>query len=313
MIPSIEAENLSKRFNDFAAVDNLNFRIDGSKCVGFLGPNGAGKTTTLKMFTGLIRPSAGHAKINNLDVHARIKDALQPVGNLIEVPEIYPYLTPREALMMMAKIKGMPRSERNQGIKETIAEVQMEEWIDKKVGKFSKGMKQRICIASALLGDPKILLLDEPTQGLDPRGMNNVREIIKSQKSKGKLIFMSSHLLVEVSDVCDEVVMINHGKLLDYDTISNIISKFSKGRNAVEIGLRYPIGEHLLQNIITLPDVVSAEKIADNGVRIHFKGGLKIQEQILADIVEMNIGVISYKLAWSDLEDVYLNLIKDAK
>jgi len=265
------------------------------------------------MFTGLMRPSAGYAKINGMDVNTRKKEALQSVGTLIEVPEIYPNLTPREALMMMAKIRGIPQSERKQKIDETIAEVQMEEWIDKKVGKFSKGMKQRICIASALLGNPTIFLLDEPTHGLDPRGMNDVRGIIKSLKGKGKLIFMSSHLLGEVADVCDEVAMINHGKLLDYDSISNVITKFSGGENVVEIGLRNPVSDDkLLQNIAALSGVVNVEKVAEKSAKIHFTGGLEIQERILADMVGMNMGIISYKLAWSELEDVYLNLFKDA-
>ena len=115
------------------------------------------------------------------------------------------------------------------------------EWIDKRVGRFSKGMKQRICIASTLLSDPCILLLDEPTTGLDPRGMSEVRDIVKSLKSKKRLIFMSSHILSEVSEVCDEVAMIDHGKLLVYDTISNVTAKFSGGANMVEVGLLHPL------------------------------------------------------------------------
>ena len=114
-------------------------------------------------------------------------------------------------------------------------------WIDKRVGKFSKGMKQRICIASALLSNPSIILLDEPTTGLDPRGMSEVREIIKSLKGKDRLIFMSSHILSEVSDVCDEVAMINQGKLIVYDTLPNVTAKFSGGNNVVEVGLTRPV------------------------------------------------------------------------
>ena len=133
-----------------------------------LGPNGAGKTTALKMFTGLIRPSSGYAKINGIDVHVRKKEALQSVGTLIEVPEIYPNLTPRRP-HDDRQDKGYSSLGPGAKGEETVAEVQMDEWIDKRVGKFSKGMKQRICIASALLGDPAILLFDEPTHGLDPR------------------------------------------------------------------------------------------------------------------------------------------------
>jgi ABC-2 type transport system ATP-binding protein len=312
MNPSIEAVNLSKRFNSFVAVSNLNLKIEGSKCVGFLGPNGAGKTTTLKMFTDLIRPTSGMALINGVDVHTHKKEALESVGALIEVPEIYPLLTPREALMMIAKIRGVPESEQHKRIEEAVAEVRMEKWIDKRVGKFSKGMKQRICVASALLSDPTVLLLDEPTLGLDPRGISEVRGIIKSLKGKDRLIFMSSHILSEVLDVCDFVAIIDHGKLIVYDTISNVTAKFSGGNNAVEVGLRRPVDSRILsKTIAALPGVVAAEKIDDKSLRIDFSGGLNVQERILADIVKMNIGIISYKPALSELEDVYLKLIKD--
>lgn len=293
-------------------MSDLNLKIEGSQCVGFLGPNGAGKTTTLKMFTDLIRPSSGEALINGVNVHTHKKEALASVAALIETPEIYPSLTPREALMMIAEIRGVPTAERNKRIEEAVSEVHMEEWLDKRVGKFSKGMKQRICIASALLSDPSILLLDEPTNGLDPRGMSEVRDIVKSLKGKRRLIFMSSHILSEVADVCDEVAMIDHGKLIVYDTISNVTAKFSRGENMMEVGLQRPIGALLVtKNIANLPGVVVAEQKDDRNLKIRFRGGLDVQERILSDLVRMNIGVISYKPASSELEDAYLKLIKD--
>lgn len=312
--PSIEAIHLSKRFGSFVAVSDLNLKIEGSKCVGFLGPNGAGKTTTLKMFTDLIRPSSGEALINGVNVHTHKKEALTSVAALIETPEIYPSLTPREALMMIAEIRGVPTAERNKRIEEAVSEVHMEEWLDKRVGKFSKGMKQRTCIASTLLSDPSILLLDEPTNGLDPRGMSEVRDIVKSLKGKRRLIFMSSHILSEVADVCDEVAMIDHGKLIVYDTISNVTAKFSGGENEnmVEVGLQRPIDDGLVDRTIAhLPGVVVAEKKDDRDLRIRFSGGLDVQERILSDLVRLNIGIISYRLAASELEDAYLKLIKD--
>jgi len=309
--PSIEAVNLSKHFGAFFAVSDLNLKIEGSKCVGFLGPNGAGKTTTLKMFTDLIRPSSGEALINGLNVHTHKKEALASVGTLIETPEIYPSLTPKEALMMIAEIRGVPSAERNKRIEEVLLEVGMEDWIDKKVGKFSKGMKQRICIASALLSNPSILLLDEPSLGLDPRGMSEVRDIVKSLKNKERLIFMSSHILSEVSDICDEVAMIDHGKLIVYDTISNVTARFRDGENMVEVGLQRPIDTGVVTKTITaLPGVVSTEKKDDKNLRIRFSGGLEVQERILSDLVRLNIGVISYRPASSELEDAYLKLVK---
>jgi ABC-2 type transport system ATP-binding protein len=311
-MPSIEAVKLTKRFGSFEAVSELSLKIEGAKCVGFLGPNGAGKTTTLKMFTDLIRPFSGEALINGVNVHLNKKEALSSVAALIETPEIYPSLTPREALTMICEIRGVPAEERGKRVEESVSEVHMEEWIDKRVGKFSKGMKQRICIASTLLSNPSILLLDEPSTGLDPRGMSEVRDIVKSLKGKKRLILMSSHILSEVSDVCDEVAMIDHGKLIVYDTISNVTSKFSGGQNMVQVGLARSIDEQLINaNVANLPGVVSAEQKDDKTIAIRFSGGIDVQERILSDLVRLNIGVISYRPASSELEDVYLKLIKD--
>ncbi|MCJ7424275.1 ABC transporter ATP-binding protein [Candidatus Bathyarchaeota archaeon] len=310
-MPSIEAINLSKKYGSFAALSDLNLNIEGAKCVGFLGPNGAGKSTTLKLFTDLIRPSAGEALINGANVHTDKKRALGSVGALIEIPEIYPALTPREALMMIAEIRGIPKNERKEQVAEAVSEVRMEEWINKRVGKFSKGMKQRICVASALLSDPSIVLLDEPTTGLDPRGMSEVRDIIKSLKNKKRLIFMSSHLLSEVSDVCDEVAIIDHGKLIIYDTLSNVTAKVSDGENVVEVELRNTVNAELTSKIAAkIPGINKAEKSDDTTFRIKFTGGLNAQERILADLVKMNIGIVSYKPASSALEEAYLSLVK---
>src|SRR5881628_4129774 len=150
---------------------------------------------------------------------------------------------------MVAEIRGMPRSDRKKKIEEVVAEVKMEEWLDKKVGKFSKGMKQRINISAALLSEPEILLLDEPSTGLDPRGMSEVREIVKSLKQKNRLIFMSSHLLNEVSEICDEVAMIDHGKLLVYDTLAHVTDRFAHdgGESVVQVELVRDIDDQVIR------------------------------------------------------------------
>jgi ABC-2 type transport system ATP-binding protein len=309
---TIEAVNLSKVYGSFTALSNLNLKIEGAKCVGFLGPNGAGKTTTLKIFTDLIRASSGEAIINGINVHTHKKAALASVATVIETPEIYPSLTPREALGMIADLRGVPHAERKKRIEEVTAEVGMSEWVDKRVGKFSKGMKQRICIASSLLSNPSIVLLDEPTTGLDPRGMSEVRNIVKSLKKKDRLIFMSSHILSEVSDVCDEVAMIDHGKLLVYDTIQNATARFSGGSSTVEVGVSRPIDSGTLENFVSkVPGVLSADRRDDRSFTIKCAEGLDVQERILSDLVRLNIGVISYRPASSALEETYLNLIKD--
>ena len=309
---SMEAQGLTKVYGSFTALSKLDLKIEGAKCVGFLGPNGAGKTTTLKIFTDLIRATSGHALINGANVHTQKKKALASVGTVIETPEMYPSSTPRQALRVIAEMRGVPHAERQKRIDEVVAEVGMNEWIDKRVGKFSKGMKQRICIASALLSNPSIVLLDEPTTGLDPRGMSEVRDIVKSLKRKDRLIFMSSHILSEVEDVCDEVAMIDHGKLLVYDTLGNVTTKFAGGSNIIEVSLLRPIDTAAVQNqVARISGVVSAEKKDDMNLIIKSTEGASTQETILAELVRMNIGVISFRPASSALEESYLNLIKD--
>jgi len=311
--PSIETINVSKRYGSFSALSNLNLKIEGAKCVGFLGPNGAGKTTTLKIFTDMIRATEGKAYINGIPVHENKREALAHVGDLIESPEIYPSFTPNEALSMVADLRGVPKSEKGKRMEEAIAEVKMEEWKDKKVGKFSKGMKQRINIAAAHISEHDIIFLDERTSGLDPRGMSEVRDILKSLKKKNRLVFMSSHLLPEVSDVCDEVAMIDHGKLLVYDTLENVTSKFSgDGGQVVEVGYsRTSDDSSSMRDISAIPGVVSVERIDSKNQRIRFSGGSAGQEKLLSNLEAMKIGLMSFRAPSSALEDTYLNLIKD--
>lgn len=310
-MPSIEVVNLTKRYGQFTALSDLSLSLKGSKVVGFLGPNGAGKTTTLKLLTDLIRPSSGQALINGQNVHTHKRAALASVGSLIEMPEIYPSLTPKEALRMVAEIRGVARDSRNKAIDEALADVKMTDWADQRMGKFSKGMKQRIAVASTLLHDPEVLLLDEPSTGLDPRGMSEVRDIVKALKSKSRLVFMSSHLLAEVSDVCDEVAMIDHGKLLVYDTLSNVTSRFADGNGLVEVGLAAPLDESRLGDVTRIPGVVSVERSGPTTLRMKFSGGIEAQQQILADMVKLNVGVVSFSKSASALEEVYLSLIKE--
>lgn len=311
---SIEARDLTKRYGSFVALSNLNLKIEGAKCVGFLGPNGAGKTTTLKIFTDLIRASGGQALINGVDVHKEKKKALDPCGVLIETPEIYPSFTPREALSMIADLRGIPRADRTKRVEAVVSEVKMDEWMDKKVGKFSKGMKQRINIAAALLSDPEIVLLDEPTTGLDPRGQAEVRDIVRSLKQRNRLVFMSSHLLNEVSEICDEVAMIDHGKLLVYDTLAHVTDRFAHdgGESVVQVELVRDIDDQVIRGqISSLAGVGSIEKLNPRSLRIKFSGGQEEQARLLTDLVALKIGMLSYHPSASTLEDTYLNLIKD--
>jgi len=306
---SIEAVNLSKSFGSFAAVSSLSLKLEGTKCIGFLGPNGAGKTTTMKMFTGLISPTQGKALINGVNIKEDKKKALGSCASLIETPEIYPALTAREALMMLSELRGVPKGERTKRIDEALGKVKMQEWADKKVGSFSKGMKQRVNVASTILSDPQVVILDEPSTGLDPRGMSEVRDIVKSLGNR--LVFMSSHLLSEVTEVCQEVALIDHGKLIVYDTIENVTAKFAGDGGAAEAGFSRDVDEATLSRILRLEGVDRAQKSDPRHLSIRFRGGLQAQERLFAQLADMNIGIVSFRETSTGLEDAYLSLIKE--
>ncbi len=224
---------------------------------------------------------------------------------------MYPALTPRETLRLVAEVRGVPREERGKRIEEAIAEVKMGEWIDKRIGKFSKGMKQRICIASALVNEPDVLIFDEPTTGLDPRGMTEVRGIIKSLKNKDRLIFMSSHLLPEVTDVCEEVAMIDHGKLILFDTLSNVTARFSRDAESAEVGFSHEVDDTLVGRMRALEGVTLALKTDSSHVSLRFEGGKAAQERLFGQLAEMKVGAISFRESASGLEEAYLHLIKE--
>jgi ABC-2 type transport system ATP-binding protein len=310
MNPSLEARGLTRRFGTFTALDHLDLKVDGAKCVGFLGPNGAGKTTALKMFTDLIFPTEGEAFINGISVQKDRKRALAAAGALIETPEIYPSLSPREALEMSGALRGMAPTDVRRRTDEVLAEVKMSDWADKKVGRFSKGMKQRVNVASALLSDPEVVLLDEPSTGLDPRGMSEVRDIIRDLKKGHRLIFMSSHILSEVVDVCDEVALLNHGKLLFFDTLSNVTSRLSEGVPSVDVGFMFPISDPDVQRqIATLPAVESWTRLDPQRLALRVKGGIEAQAQLLEAIAGLRLGVVSFRESRSALEEIYLREI----
>ncbi len=296
----MEAVDLTKKYGEFYALRDLNLKISGSKCVGYLGPNGAGKTTTLKLFTHLLNPTRGEAIINGYSVARDIKNALRDVGALIETPDFYPYLTPVENLEMLCRIRFASRCD----IKGALEEVGMYEWRNKKIGKFSKGMKQRIALAAALVTNPSIIILDEPTTGMDPRGMAEIREVIKGLKRDNRLIFMSSHLLPEVTEVCDEVAMINRGELLLYDSIQAISEKF-RG-HSVEVTA---MGEIPADRVMEIRGVRSVERITPSRVRIDFEDGAEMQHEILRNLVDIGVRVVEYRSSGMALEKAYLQLI----
>ncbi len=222
---AIVIENLSKYYGKFLALDNLCLRIEENENVGLLGPNGAGKSTTLKILCGLIRPSSGAVYIDGINVAEKPEQALSRIGAIVETPEFYPFFTPQETLSYLGRLRGMRGDGLKRRIEEVIHLVRLEEWVTVKIEKFSRGMKQRLAVAQALLHDPPILILDEPGLGLDPRGVVEFREIIAGV-GKEKTVLFASHQLVEVAQICNKVAIIDHGKLLAYDSISELEKKY---------------------------------------------------------------------------------------
>jgi len=227
----IVINNLSKYYNKFLALDNLCLKVAQNENVGLLGPNGAGKSTTLKILCGLIRSSSGVAYIDGINVADKPEQALSRIGAIVETPEFYPFLTPEEILSYLGRLRGMRGDGLKRRIKEVIGLVKLEEWITVKIEKFSRGMKQRLAVAQALLHDPPILILDEPGLGLDPRGVVEFREIIAGV-GKEKTVLFASHQLVEVAQICNQVAIIDHGRLLAYDNIDELEKKYQSLEHA---------------------------------------------------------------------------------
>ena len=308
MAPSLEAVKVTKKYGSFTAVNDLSLKIQGTKCVGFLGPNGAGKTTTMKMFTGLISATSGTALINGVDIGRDKKGALASCSTLIETPEIYPALTPKEALTMLCEIRGVPAGERNKRIDEALGRVKMQEWEGKKVGSFSKGMKQRVNVASTLLNDPDVVILDEPSTGLDPRGMSEVSDIVRSLGNR--LVFMSSHLLAEVTEGCQEEALSDHGKLLVYDSIDGVTAKFAGGSGAVRIGFARPVDLQTGTTISKIDGVTSFSRVNDRHVLVKFDPKILSQSKLFETVAGLRAGAETFE-AEAGLEDAYLSLIRE--
>jgi len=311
MSEPIRIENLTKNFNGLRAVDSLNLLVKKKSFMGFLGPNGAGKTTTIKILTNLLTPSGGAAYLNGVDVTKDPKAALTNVGTVVETPEFYPYLTPNETLAYMGELHGMTRGDIKQRTREVLETVKMTEWTDKRIGKFSKGMKQRIAIAQALLHEPSVVILDEPTSGLDPRGMVEVREILDDLHNEDYTVLMSSHLLAEVQQVCTDVALINRGQLLRSGPVDELTASTNLRR--LEIRTVHETPEVLLANISQLGGVSGLEPLGPRDFGLSLAGGDKAQADLLTQMQNLGLKVISFKESGVALENLYMSLIKETR
>jgi ABC-2 type transport system ATP-binding protein len=305
---AIEINSLTKNFGSFVAVDNISMQVREGEFMGLLGPNGAGKTTILKVLSGMIKPTAGNVIVNGYDCREHHK-AMMTVGCVIETPECYPNFTPVEMLRYIGSIRGIGRRDIDERIRQVLEEVSMEGWYNEKIGKFSKGMKQRIALAQALLPDPDILILDEPTSGLDPRGMVEVREILKTLKSKGKTMLMSTHLLNEVSEICDSVTMIRQGRLVVSGNVKELLSR-KEGDVEIEMQTR---------NIITKDSIdaftkeFGVEKIKwMDQYTVTFRSPDKDAIYHGMDIARhFDLDPLNVKQKGNDLESLYMSLTAD--
>ncbi|MCL4372951.1 ABC transporter ATP-binding protein [Candidatus Parvarchaeota archaeon] len=220
----IEVKNLTKRYGDKVALDNISFSHKGKGVIGYLGPNGAGKTTTFKILAGLLKPTSGSVFVNGFDVEKDLKRVLLSIGTVIESPEPDKFQTVREALTMSAEFNGLSGNDITSQIDKYGKLLELPP-LNSRVGKLSKGQRQRVSLVSALVPEPSILLLDEPTSGLDPAERIKFKKLILSLK-KDRLILISSHVLQEIKEVSDEIIFITNGKIMKHDTVKNLQKKY---------------------------------------------------------------------------------------
>lgn len=232
----IEVKGLTKRYGKNVAVDHLNFRVKEGQIYGFLGPNGAGKTTTMNMLTGYLAASEGKILIDGHDISEEPMEARRCIGYLPEMPPLYLNMTPLEYLEFAAELKRLPKEQQDEVVRKVMEQTQIWDMQDRLIRNLSKGYRQRVGLAQALLGDPKVLILDEPMVGLDPKQIIEIRELIRSLGKKHTVI-LSSHILSEITSICDHVMIISHGKLVASDTPEKL-GQYMKSSDVMELRIR---------------------------------------------------------------------------
>ena len=299
----LETNDLTKDYQSRRAVDGLNLRVFEGDVYGFLGPNGAGKSTTIRMLTGLVRPVSGSAKLFGYDVGTHRLQAAREVGALVEMPAFYKYLTARENLNIFSSLSSSCDRRR---IDETLDIVGLLDRADDKVKTFSHGMYQRLGIAQALLPNPRLVILDEPTTGLDPQGMKDIRDLILRLSQEQKMtVFLSSHLLHEIEQICTRVGIINRGRLVAQGTVEELLRQ---DEELIDISVDNPRGA---EKVLIGREGVTVEGVGEHGITIH------AQEKGIADInkilVAAGIAVSAIVPRPTSLEDLFLKLVGEAE
>lgn len=311
----IEVSNLVKRYGDHTAVDHLSFQIEKGKIYGFLGPNGAGKSTTMNMITGYIASTEGTVTIDGHDILEEPEKAKKCIGYLPEQPPLYFDMTVLEYMKFAADLKKIPKDKKKAMIEEVMDMVKITDMKNRLIKNLSKGYRQRVGLAQAILGYPEVIILDEPTVGLDPKQIIEIRDLIKSLKKKHTVI-LSSHILSEVSAVCDYVLIISHGKLVASDTPDNL-GKLAAGSNNLNLLVK---GEksrirQLLEEISGVKEI-SIEKKSDQegwNVTVSTEENTDIREEVFFKMAENHWPILEMQSQKISLEEIFLELTEDNK
>lgn len=307
----IEVKNLTKRYGKVRAVNDISFSVDDVGVYGFLGPNGAGKSTTMNIITGCLAASGGEVTVNGHDIFEEPTEAKKVIGYLPENPPLYQDMTPYEYLRFVAKAKGISRSKVAKSVDDVMLKTGLAKMGDRLIRNLSKGYKQRVGIAQALIGDPKIIILDEPTVGLDPLQIIEIRELIR-ELGKKHTVILSSHVLPEISAVCDYVIVIAHGKIVAKDTLENLNRSFA-GTEILRIITKGNADK--LKNALSA--IEAADKITVTATAIHIEAEIEVAagndiREAVSDILrELDMPVLSFTSTAQSLEDIFIKLVND--
>ena len=309
----IEISHLVKKYGGHYAVKDLDVTIQDGRIYGFLGPNGAGKSTTMNMITGYLAPTSGEVKIDGYDIMKEPEAAKKRIGYLPEVPPLYPDITVGEYLRFAAQLKKIPSGQRAKEVQRCMELAQLSEVKSRLIANLSKGYKQRVGLAQAVLGNPGIIILDEPTVGLDPKQMIEIRQLICSLGEKHTVI-LSSHILSEVSAVCDEILIISQGKLVASDTPEGLAEK-QKGASILKLSAkgRKEDLENVLQNLPGTEGYTVRQEKEEAVAEIREGAGQDVREGLFYALAEKKMPILSLERSGGSLEEIFLQLTESAK
>lgn len=311
----IEVKNLVKRYGNHTAVDDLSFTVDKGQILGFLGPNGAGKSTTMNIITGYISASEGTATVNGIDVFEEPEEVKKMIGYLPEFPPLYPEFTVLEYLNFVADIKKVKRSERKQMVDDIIETTKIRDVKNRLIKHLSKGYKQRVGLAQAIMGYPDLIILDEPTVGLDPKQIIEIRELIR-ELSKNHTVILSSHIMQEVSAVCDSILIIDKGKLILQDKPENLSRYFgeSRGIKLVVRGDKDAIMSELNKiDKITRFEETEALEEGTVSLTVYCNVDDDIREDVFFSLSSIRMPILEMESIRMSLEDVFLRVTQDSQ